>query len=344
MFCHAHEAFIHPVRASTNRFGASHGAPCTVASDQLAACGINRGTINNIVRRNFCTPHRNAVTPPQLSADAPIANVLMPMLECLCIARRVESDFTVADGRRVGSGAASGAMCSASRRSRATITLRRIHRTQRSAAQAVIGDADVPLFAQVRLNRHVTSITVTNAVPIGLHALKQAVRLEPRNNRCTRVFTREANEGACLRGNVFPTMTVGDGRIGRHDIDRGNSVTNANLPVIGVMRGSDFQESSCKLRLGIGRVAALLHSHDHVVIFHNWNDATNDGEAQLLASHRRCARVLRVERHSGIAKHGLRSRGRHCHVPRSIFKRIAEVPEVAVHFFHLHFIIGKRGA
>ena len=163
------------------------------------------------------------------------------------------------------------------RASRTTITLRRIHRTQRSAAQAVIGDADVPLFAQVRLNRHVTSITVTNAVPIRLHALKQAVRLEPRNNRCTRVFTREANEGACLRGNVFPTMTVGDGRIGRHDIDRGNSVTNANFPVIGVMRGSDFQESSCKLRLGIGRVAALLHGHDHVVIFHNWNDAANDG-------------------------------------------------------------------
>ena len=74
-------------------------------------------------------------------------------------------------------------------------------------------------------------------------------------------------------------MTVGDGRIGRHDIDRGNSVTNANFPVIGVMRGSDFQESSCKLRLGIGRVTALLHGHDHVVIFHKWNDAANDGQA-----------------------------------------------------------------
>ena len=189
-----------------------------------------------------------------------------------------------------------------------------------------------------------TSITVTNAVPIGLHALKQAVRLEPRNNRCARIFTREANEGASLRGNVFPTMAIGNRCIGRHDIDRRHSVANANFPVIGVMRGRDFQESSCKLRLGIGRVAALLHGHDNVVIFHNRNHPTNNGETQLLASHRRCTRILGIERHRGIAKHGLRSSGGHGDVTGSILKRIAEVPEVTVHFLHLHFIIGKRGA
>ena len=185
---------------------------------------------------------------------------------------------------------------------------------------------------------------MTNAVPIRLHALKQAVRLEPRNNRRTRVFTGKTNERARIRGNVVPAMPIRDRRIGRHDIDRGNSVTNANFPVIGVMRRRDFQETSCKLRLGIGGVAALLHGHDHVVVFHNWNDASNDGQAQLLATHRRCARILRVERHSGIAKHGFWTRGCHRHVTGSILKRIAEVPEVTVHFFHLHFIISKRRA
>ena len=139
-------------------------------------------------------------------------------------------------------------------------------------------------------------------------------------------------------------MPIRDGRIGRHDIDRGNAVTNANFPVIGVMRRSNFQESSRKLRLGVGRVAALLHSHDHVVVFHNRNHPTNNGQTQFLAAHRRCARILRVERHSGIAKHGFGARGCHRHVTGSILKRIAEVPEVTIHFFHLHFIIGKRGA
>ena len=97
MFCNADEALIDTIRATANCFGASHGAPCPVASNEFAARSINGGTINNIVRRHFGAPHRNAVTPPQLSADAPIANVLMPMLECLCVARWVESDFTVAD-------------------------------------------------------------------------------------------------------------------------------------------------------------------------------------------------------------------------------------------------------
>ena len=110
------------------------------------------------------------------------------------------------------------------------------------------------------------------------------------------------------------------------------------------MCGRDLQESSGKLRLGIGRVATLLHSHDNVVVFDNRNHAPNNRQTQLLATHLSSARILRIECHGGIAKHGFRACGGHGDIARAIFKRVAEVPEVPIHFLHLHFIISECSA
>ena len=204
MFCHAYKSLIDAIGAAANGLGTSHGTPGPVASNQFAASCINSCTINNIRCWNLCTPHRNTVPPPQLATDAPIADVLMPVLESLCVARREEGDFTIANcccatGR---------AACSRTMTTGTAITLRRIHSAQRRTPQTVVGDTDVPLFAQVWLHWNMASIAMTNTVAIRLHALKQPVSLEPCNNGCTCIFTRETNECTRFGRYIFPTVTI----------------------------------------------------------------------------------------------------------------------------------------
>src|SRR5689334_3041626 len=104
--------------------------------------------------------------PPQLPADAPVPDVLVPDLERLGIPGRVEPKATIplvglavadlgAFELVVGDGA------------------------EGRAAEPRVGDLAVPLVGQVRLDRDVAAVAVADAVAVGLDLLEQAVALEP---------------------------------------------------------------------------------------------------------------------------------------------------------------------
>ena len=278
-------------------------------------------------------PHRNAMTPPQLARDAPIADVLVPRLEILCVSRRKEAQFAVAglarSARDIG-------------RQRA-IDLFRVHRTQRSAAQAIVSHAHIPLVAQIRFNGHMRSIAVANGMAVRPDLFEQIVGLEPRDNPLARVFTRKPDELLGFATNIHPTVTIADRSIGRHDVDRRQTVTLSDVPVVLIVRGRDLQKSRGKLRLGVGRIAAHRRGHHHIVVLDDGDLATDDGKTHLFTAQRSRARILGIERNGAVTKHRLGPSGGNGDMTRSIGERIAEVPKAAVDFLHLHFIVGDGG-
>ena len=118
-------------------------------------------------------PHRNTVPPPQLPANAPIAQRLVPMLKCLGVARRKETNFPVAH-------------CVA--RGRRAFELIGRHGLERCAAQTFVRHAHKPLIAQPRFNRHAASIAVTHGMFPRPLIFQKTVHLEPIHNRLARVL------------------------------------------------------------------------------------------------------------------------------------------------------------
>ena len=277
-------------------------------------------------------PDGNAVPPPQLARDAPVADVLVPHLEVLCVARGEEAQFAVARHRRPGR----------DRRRQRALDLVLRHRAQRRAAQAVVGHAHIPLVAEVRLDRHMRAVRVADRVAVRLRVLEEAVRLEPRDDLLARLFARQADECTRLGRDIHPAVAVADRAVGRHDIDRGERVALPDVPVVRVVRGRHLEEARRELRLRIGGVAAHRRGHHDIVVLDDRDLAADDREPQLLAAQRRRARVLRVDRDGGVAEHRLGARGRDRDMARAIRKRIAQVPEVPVDLLHLDLVVGER--
>src|SRR5688500_12815036 len=97
------------------------------------------------------------MSPPKLSADAPVADVLVPRLKRLRVPRGEELELafpillpSVASSLR-----------------RFVALLLRRHRAQRRPRQPLVRHLAIPLVAQIRLDRHVASITVADAVAVG---------------------------------------------------------------------------------------------------------------------------------------------------------------------------------
>ena len=142
------------------------------------------------------------MTPPELAADAPVAQVLVPGLIHLCIPRREEPQFTV-------TGCPSFLTCA--RRLRPFKLLIR-HRALGFADQPIIRHLHVPLIAQVRLDRDMRSITVPDTVFIRLDRLQQRPRLELLDDLLPRIFTTHADEQVGI-ADIFPSVGIGDGSI-----------------------------------------------------------------------------------------------------------------------------------
>src|SRR5688572_23807290 len=110
------------------------------------------------------------MSPPELAADAPVADVFVPGLEGLGVARGVETQMLPCDTgnlpvlsgfrtRRIFIGRSSRHGLVA----RVTGELVWRDRAQRRTAQPIIRHLAIPLIAQIRLDRHVTAIAVANA-------------------------------------------------------------------------------------------------------------------------------------------------------------------------------------
>ena len=133
---------------------------------------------------NLARPHWYPVAPPELTADTPVAQVLVPGLEGLGVPSGVEGQLAVTF--TFGPGHARGYMA----RWGGTVELLIAQRPQRLAAQAIVRHLHVPLIAQIRLDRHVRAVRVADAVAIVAHLFQQIVVLEPFNDSPACFFAR----------------------------------------------------------------------------------------------------------------------------------------------------------
>ncbi len=130
---------------SLDRVGAEADAEVIVlriAHGQVASSGW-RGErrLRQAIREGaFQRPHRNAMAPPELPADAPVAEILVPVLVRAGVAGGRKGDDAIAcllAGQPLG---------------RFAVHLGWRQRAERLASQSIIGDTHIPLVAEPRLN------------------------------------------------------------------------------------------------------------------------------------------------------------------------------------------------
>ena len=176
----------------------------------------------------------------------------------------------------------------------------------------------------------------------------QQVRIAERLFDCdARVFAGHANKllAALVVLGAFPSVLVGDRRVGGHDVDDLEIVAEADRPVILIMRWGDLQEPGGVFRFG---VRAFRVRHDHIIVPDHRDDATNKRQLDTLANKLRMLRVFRIDRNACITKVGLRTRRRDGDmlarlIARIIHNGIAHVPEEPFDIFHLDLVVGERG-
>ena len=240
--------------------------------------------------------------PPQLPADAPVAQVLVPPLKRPRVPRRVEAQFRVHSARAIVAPLRE-------RNLRVVLVLLVRHRTQGLAGESIVRHLHVPLVRQVRLDHRVRAVRVPDAVPVRLDGLDQPAGPELLDHLHPRVLARQPHEHRStpefLR--VVPPVLVGDRRVGPHHVDHLQIVPLTDLPVVRIVRGRHLQEPGRVPRLGVAR---LRVRHHHVLVFHDRDHAPDHGQLDAQPAQRRRTRVRRIHRHRRVAQVRLRPRGR----------------------------------
>ena len=132
---------------------------------------------------------------------------------------------------------------------------------------------------------------------------------------------------------------IADGPVGAHDVDDLEVVAQADLPVVGIVRRSDLQETGGVAGLGVGAVGV---GHDDVVVGDDRDHPIDDGQTHHRSDQLLGARIVRVEGDGGVAEHRLGAGGGHRDVARAVGQRIAQVPHVPVDLGHLDLVVGQR--
>ncbi len=229
------------------------------------------------------------------------------------------------------------------------------HRPQRRAGQPLIRHLQVPLIAQVRLDRHVTAVAMTHAMRVGLDIFEQVVGAEPIDDRLARfvaVHAQQRFEKLIVAGPApffhRPAVVFADRTIGRHDVDDRQVVALADLVVVRIVGGGDLQEAAGELGLLVARFGV---GHDDVVVVDDGDHAVDDGQADVPADEVGPGRVVGIHRDRGVAEHGFGTGGGdgdELFVASSLRRFVAHqwvfhVPEMPVDRVHLDFIVGQGG-
>ncbi len=114
------------------------------------------------------------------------------------------------------------------------------------------------------------------------------------------------------------------------DFDFGQIVPFARFEVVGIVRGRDLHDAGAELRIG------QFVENDRDLAMHQ-------RQHHRLAVQVEIARVARVDRHCGVAQHGLRPRSRHYQVAVRAGYGIADMPQVSLGLFVLDLEIREHG-
>ncbi len=128
------------------------------------------------------------------------------------------------------------------------------------------------------------------------------------------LFAAFANEhvGRAGLGGVAPAVLVADGPVRSHDVDHGELVRDAQVVVVGIVRGRDFEEAGGELglRITLGCLLVIPHrgGQNDILVFDDGDDAPDDRELDEDAAEGLGAWVLRIQRDGGVAQIGLGAR------------------------------------
>ena len=233
-------------------------------------------------------PGRDAVSPPDLAADAPVLNVLHPVEIGLGPAVGIELDRAGADCLDGGLGEL-------------------VH-------------ADEPLVAEERFDLHAAALGEADVVDDVLDFFEEAELFHLRHALLAAFVAVEPG--------VLAALGV-HGAVAVHDVDEFEVVTFADLIVVRVMGGRDLHAAGALFRVGV----LVLDDRDPAV-----------GERQVhgLADEVLVARIAGRDRHGGVAEHGFGTRGGDDEITGAVGERVAEMPELALHFAVDDFLVGKR--
>ena len=229
------------------------------------------------------------MAPPQLTADAPVANIREPVAIDLFPALRNKARVLFRE-------------CF----STASCERFRLHK---------------PLGGEQGLHWHLAPIGVGNAMPIVLHLDQQPLLIEGCHHSLTRLKAIHPFEA--------PRLGIHRAVLAHHR-DLSQPVTLPNREVIGVMSWCDLDAASAELLL-------------HVIVGNDRDLTTRKRQIQGLTNQMGVALIAGVHRHRRVAEHGFWARCGHFEMALTTAERIAEMPEITIHFLHLHLQVTHRG-
>ena len=186
-----------------------------------------------------------------------------------------------------------------------------------------LGRVDVPLIRQPGLDDHIRPVAMGHRQVMRLDLLDQPRRLEILHHLLAR---RLAGEAAIGRRHI-----VVQPRIGIEDVDHLQPMAPADLEIVEVMGRRDLDRAAAGLGIGI-------------IVGDDGDQPVHQRQAHHLADQRLVALVLGMDRHGGVAQHGLGPGGGNDDVAaRLAFNGIAEMPEMALHLPRHDLEIGNGG-
>ena len=172
------------------------------------------------------------MAPPELAANGPVAEVFQPGLIGLAVAVGVEFQpscherFEGQSGQRIGRDVGAGDDLAAE------FFGQRFNRSF---------DGDIPLVRQIRFNRDMAAVAVADLVGIVADLFEEFFLTEPLDDGRAGLEAVHADEVLCFRRRrIRPAVFVADGAIRGHDVDDGQVMPLADLPVVRVVGGRNL--------------------------------------------------------------------------------------------------------
>ena len=258
-------------------------------------------------------PHGNTVAPPQLTAHAPVTDVLHP----------VHVILGEPSGHKLG--LAAGHSLNGRLR-------QRLH-------------VHEPLLGHHGLNGGVAAIAGAHLVLEGFHFFQQSQRFHVRHDGLASLCGSHAGILTTVHHVRFVHRSLAGGKqlvrgrlirraghvtvVGEHTHD-GQIVPLTHLKVVGVMGRGDLHHAGS---LG----------HVRVLVQHNRDFLIDKRQHHMAAMQVLIALVVGVNCHRRIAQHGFGTSRSQFQQLAGFLHRVQQVPEVAVHLLVLHFSVRDRG-
>ena len=229
------------------------------------------------------------MSPPELSGDTPVADILQPVEIGLVKALRHEGQIAVL--YRLDGG------------------LRHLLHLYK------------PLLLDHGLHGRAAAVMGSHIVHMILYLYQKSLLLQLLHDGFSRLVA--------IHARILAAVLV-DGGVVVQDVDLRQIVASSHLKVIGVMGRRNLYHAGSEFLI-------------HISVRNDRNLTAHQGQNHGLSDDILVALVIRIDRQSRVAQHGLRSRGRDLHKLVAVLDRIIDMPEMAGLLLMLHLRVRNGG-